>query len=53
MDTNEHELLLKSEAFQIAGCAMEVLNTPGHGFLEKPYENALAVEFELRGIPYQ
>ena len=53
MDTNEHELLLKSEAFQIVGCAMEVLNTLGHGFLEKPYENALAVEFELRGIPFK
>ncbi len=53
MDTNEHELLLKKEAFQIVGCAMEVLNTLGHGFLEKPYENALAVEFELRGIPFK
>ncbi len=53
MDTNGHELLLKSEAFQIVGCAMEVLNTLGHGFLEKPYENALAVEFELRGIPFK
>ena len=25
----------------------------GHGLLEKPYENALAVEFEYRGIPFQ
>ncbi len=44
---------MNSEAFQIAGCAMEVLNTLGHRFLEKPYENALAVEFELRGIPFK
>lgn len=32
---------------------MEVLNTLGHGLLEKPYENALCVEFEARKIPYQ
>jgi GxxExxY protein len=29
---------------------MEVLNTLGHGLLEKPYENALVVEFGLRNI---
>jgi GxxExxY protein len=28
-----------------------VLNTLGHGIVEKPYENALAVEFGLRDIP--
>jgi GxxExxY protein len=53
MDTNEHKLLLKEEVFQIVGCAMEVLNTLGHGLLEKPYENALVVEFGLRGIPFK
>lgn len=46
-----NELLLKDEVFQIVSCALEVLNTLGHGLLEKPYENALAVEFGLRGIP--
>ena len=39
--------------FQIIGCAMEVLNTLGHGLLEKPYENALVVEFGLKDIPYK
>ena len=53
MDTNKHKLLLKEEVFQIVGCAMEVLNTLGHGLLEKPYENALVVEFGLRNIPYK
>ncbi|MGE9269678.1 MAG: GxxExxY protein [Verrucomicrobiales bacterium] len=53
MNTNKHELLLKEEVFQVVGCAMEVLNTLGHGLLEKPYENALAVEFRQRGIPFQ
>jgi len=51
MDTNKHELLLKDEVYQIVGSAMEVLNTLGHGLLEKPYENALVVEFGLKGIP--
>jgi len=53
MDTNEHELLLKNEVFRVVGCAMEVLNTLGHGLLEKPYENALVVEFGLQGIDCQ
>ena len=39
--------------FQIVGCAIEVLNTLGHGLVEKPYENALAVEFDLRKIPFR
>ena len=37
----------------VIGSAMEVLNELGHGLLEKPYENALAVEFGLRGIAFQ
>jgi GxxExxY protein len=52
MDTNKHELLLGDEVFQIVGCAMEVLNTLGHGLLEKPYENALVVEFGIKQIPF-
>jgi len=32
---------------------MEVLNALGHGLLEKPYENALAVELGLKRIPYR
>ena len=51
MDTNEDKLLLKNEVFQIVGSAIEVLNTLGHGLVEKPYENALVVEFGLRKIP--
>jgi len=51
MDTNEERLLFKGEVFQIIGCAIEVLNTLGHGIAEKPYENALVVEFGLRQIP--
>ena len=51
MNTNSEKLLLKDEVFQIVGCAIEVLNTLGHGLVEKPYENALVVEFSLRKIP--
>ena len=53
MDTNQNtRLLLKKEVFEIVGSAMAVLNELGHGFHEKPYENALIVEFRLRGIPF-
>ena len=45
--------MAKEEVFQIVGCAIEVLNALGHGLVEKPYENALAVEFGLRNISFQ
>ena len=51
IDTNPERLLFRDEVFQIVGCAIEVLNTLGHGLVEKPYENALVVEFGLRQIP--
>jgi GxxExxY protein len=53
MDTNKHELVFKNEVFQVVGCAIEVLNTLGHGFTEKPYEEALIVEFGLRSISFK
>ena len=53
MDTNERKPLFKEEIFQIIACAIEILNTLGHGIIEKPYENALAVEFRLRKIPFR
>ena len=43
----------KRKFFRIVGCAIEVLNTLGHGLVEKPYENALVVEFGLQRIPFQ
>jgi len=53
MNTDKDELMYEAESRQIVGCAMEVLNELGHGFHEKPYENALVIEFRLRGIPYE
>jgi GxxExxY protein len=50
MDATDN-LLFKHEAYRIVGCAMEVLNALGHGLHEKPYENALVVEFEVSKIP--
>jgi GxxExxY protein len=51
MDTNTGKLLAKEEVFHSVGCAIEVLNALGHGLVEKPYENALVVEFGLRNVP--
>ena len=42
----------KNETDAIIGSAFDVLNGIGHGFHEKPYENALAVEFRYRDIPF-
>jgi len=52
MGSNKN-LLLEDEVYRIVGCAMEVLNTIGHGLLEKPYENALVVELGIRDIPFE
>ena len=52
MDADGLGFEYKNETREIIGCSMEVLNELGHGLLEKPYENALCVEFGLRDIPY-
>jgi len=46
-------LIYKDEAFQIIGAAQEVHRQLGYGFLEPVYQDALAVEFTLREIPYE
>lgn len=48
---NEKELDFLAE--RIIGCAFTVHNTLGPGFLEKVYENALAVELRSNGINAQ
>ena len=52
MDADEHGLRFEAETSSVISCAFEVLNTLGHGLLEKPYENSLCVKFGLRGIPW-
>ena len=52
MDANGRELLLKDEVYSVISCSLEIIKGLGHGLHEKPYENALVVEFNHRGIPY-
>ena len=53
MDANERELIFKDEVYAVISCSLEIINGIGHGLHEKPYENALAVEFHHRGIPFE
>ena len=55
MDTKVHEcfsdkLLHGQLVYDIVGSALEVMKELKHGLHEKPYENALVVEFRRRGL---
>ena len=52
MNADENGLIGEDQTRAIIGCAMEVMNVLGHGFLEKVYENALCVEMRLCKIIY-
>ena len=47
---NADERRLNELTERIIGCAYELSNRMGCGFLEKPYENALRIELMLAGL---
>jgi len=49
----ESDLLYSDLTREIIGAAMEVHRTLGSGFLESVYEEALAIEFDLRKVRYE
>lgn len=52
-NVNQHELILKQECFKIVGACMGVHNELGSAFLEPVYQEALALEFQKRTIPFR
>jgi GxxExxY protein len=49
----ESDLLYSDLTREIIGAAMEVHRNLGNGFLESVYEEALAIEFDLRKVRYE
>jgi GxxExxY protein len=45
-------ILHKEESYRIIGACFEVFRDKGCGFLEAVYQECLAIEFELQGIPF-
>lgn len=46
-------IIYKEESYQIVGAAFKVYNGLGSGFLEAVYQEALEIEFQRQGIPYE
>ena len=46
-------MIYQKESFDIIGAAMKVHSIMGPGFTEKVYQDALALEFRERNIPFQ
>ncbi len=51
--TPTSKLFLESETFEIIGICISVHKTLGHGFSEIVYKDAIELELQQRGIPYQ
>lgn len=52
MDADGRDGIHVMETERIIGCAFAVLNALGHGYHEKPYEEALVVDFRCHDIPF-
>jgi GxxExxY protein len=54
MDANDNRLPAGTEPIsrRVIGCAFEVSNSLGSGFLESVYENALCLELAAQGIAF-
>ncbi len=52
MPDNERKFQDSDLTYRIIGCAMRVHSALGPGPREKPYERALAIEFEEEGIEF-
>ncbi len=46
------ELLYRDEVYRTAGGCMAVHKDKGNGFAEPVYQDALEIEFELSGLPF-
>ena len=46
-------LIYSDLTYAINGASFHVYNKLGHGFLEAVYQEALEIEFQRRGIPYE
>ncbi len=46
-------LVCQKESYAILGACFEVYRDKGCGFLEGVYQECLAIEFEVRGIPFE
>ncbi|MDD2564851.1 MAG: GxxExxY protein [Salinivirgaceae bacterium] len=52
-NTTKPEIIYKEESYAITGALFNVHNKLGRGFLESVYSEALSIEFDRLGIPYE